>query len=77
MSETVGHVSFPEEDQNSRQTGRRPYSKLLANTIDEEARHIISNAYKKTEHLLIENKDKLEKVIYCMKSYCLLGFYRI
>ena len=68
MSETVGHVSFPEEDQNSRQTGRRPYSKLLANTIDEEARHIISNAYKRTEHLLIENKDKLEKVTYYIIS---------
>ena len=59
----MGHVSFPEEDQNSTQSGRRPYSKLLANTIDEEARHIISNAYKRTEHLLIEHRDKLEKVI--------------
>ena len=62
MSPTLGHISFPEEEPGSRQTGRRPYSKRLANTIDEEARFLITNAYKRTESLLLQHKDMLEKV---------------
>ena len=60
MSEVLGPISFPEED--SRETGCRPYSKGLANAIDGEARSIIAKAYKRTETLLIEHRPLLEKV---------------
>lgn len=59
MNETVGLVSFPEGD-GSRESGRRPYSKRLAATIDNEARSLISRAYKRTERLLIEHRPMLE-----------------
>lgn len=58
MSDKVGLVSFPE--QQTKELGRRPYSKKFANLIDLEARRLIAKAYKKTEEVLLKNKDKLE-----------------
>nr|CAD7203567.1 unnamed protein product [Timema douglasi] len=58
MSKTVGLMSFPEDD-TSREVGRRPFSKRLAALMDEEARRIVVMAYKKTEEVLTEHKDKL------------------
>lgn len=58
MSETVGLVSFPEEDK----TSVRPYSKSLAALVDEEVRRIVAKAYLHTEKVLKENSDKLELV---------------
>jgi len=60
MSEAIGPISFPEQD--SQDFGCRPYSKTLANAMDEEARSIIAKAYKRTERLLIEHKELLEKL---------------
>lgn len=60
MNETVGLVSFPEEE--IKEKGRRPFSKRLAHVIDEEARRLIAKAYKHTEQVLIQNKDKLDLV---------------
>ncbi|XP_071540541.1 mitochondrial inner membrane m-AAA protease component paraplegin [Panulirus ornatus] len=58
FSDIVGAVSFPEEE--SREIGRRPYSKKLAASIDEEASRLIFAAYKKTEEVLLANMDKLK-----------------
>lgn len=55
--ENVGLLSFNEKDE-----GRRPYSKRLASTIDLSARRILAESYKATEALLLENKDKLQKL---------------
>ncbi|XP_044269257.1 paraplegin [Tribolium madens] len=56
MSENVGLLSFPQEESQ----GRRPYSKKLANLIDIEARRLVRRAYKRTEEVLLKNKEKLE-----------------
>ncbi|KAK9882600.1 hypothetical protein WA026_022228 [Henosepilachna vigintioctopunctata] len=58
MDKAVGLVSFPES--RTKELGRRPYSKKFANLIDLEARILITSAYKKTEDLLLKNKDKLQ-----------------
>jgi spastic paraplegia protein 7 len=58
MSDRVGLVCFPEDQ--GEEKGRRPYSKKFANLIDVEARRLISKAYKRTEEVLLQNKDKLE-----------------
>ncbi|XP_014227398.1 paraplegin [Trichogramma pretiosum] len=60
MDPTIGPLSFT-PDQTATNT-RKPYSKKLANLMDQEARTIITRAYKRTEQLLLENKDKLEKL---------------
>jgi spastic paraplegia protein 7 len=67
MSESMGPISFPDEDRNSREFGRRPYSKRLANTMDDEARNIIARAYKRTESILLQHRHMLEKVLTFMK----------
>lgn len=59
MSETVGLLSFPEETKDS---GKSPYSKTLKNLIDLEVRGLVSRAYYTTEKLLRDNNDKLIKV---------------
>lgn len=53
----VGLLSFNNQDE-----GRRVYSKRLAATIDFSARRILAEAYRATETLITENRDKLEKV---------------
>jgi len=60
MCPEVGLLSFPEED--SRELGRRPYSRRLANTMDQMAQELVTRAYKMTEKVLQENKDKLQLV---------------
>ena len=62
MSESMGPISFPDEDRNSREFGRRPYSKRLAHTMDDEVRNIIARAYKRTESILLQHRHMLEKV---------------
>ncbi|CAK9829012.1 Spg7 [Anthophora retusa] len=57
MSPTVGLVSFDKELTTTRT--KKPYSKKLASVMDAEVRRIISEAYRKTEKLLLDNKDKL------------------
>ncbi|RZB38711.1 paraplegin, partial [Asbolus verrucosus] len=58
MNETVGLVCFP--DAETQEKGRRPFSKKFANIMDEEARKLITRAYKRTEEVLLKHKDKLE-----------------
>ncbi|CRK90142.1 CLUMA_CG003858, isoform A [Clunio marinus] len=60
MNERVGLISFPEEREDS--MGEKPYSKHLQNMIDEEARRMINDVYNKTEQVLKDNRDKLEKL---------------
>lgn len=64
MNNTVGLVSFPEAQ--IKESGMRPFSKKLANIIDEEARRLIAQAYRRTEQVLTENKEKLELVSFCI-----------
>lgn len=64
MNEKIGLISFDDE-----QTGagsKKPFSRKLAAIMDEEARRLVVAAYKRTEEVLLENKDKLEKVRACV-----------
>ncbi|XP_056643048.1 paraplegin [Diorhabda sublineata] len=60
MNKTVGLVSFPEQE--TKELGRKPYSKTLTNLIDAEVRTLVSQAYQYTEQVLRKNKEKLEKL---------------
>merc|ERR1719232_2491429 len=56
FNEQVGLVSF--EDTG----GRRPYSKKLQATMDLEARTMIAEAYRRTEDILKNHQEALEKM---------------
>lgn len=58
MNETVGLLSFPID--NNKGFGKKPFSKMLAATIDDEARRLVAKAYKATEVLMRKNTDKLK-----------------
>lgn len=60
MSPAVGLVSFNEELTDPK--NKKPYSKKLANLMDAEVRRIIGEAYERTRQLLLDNKDKLDKL---------------
>lgn len=57
MNEKVGLICFPEEE--TKEMGRRPYSKKLANVIDVEVRNLVASAHKHTEKVLLKHKDQL------------------
>ncbi|KAL3859902.1 hypothetical protein ACJMK2_010086 [Sinanodonta woodiana] len=59
MSQRIGHLSFPDADEGF---GTKPYSKRLAAMIDEEASSLVARAYKHTEKVILDNKDKLQKI---------------
>lgn len=57
MDPVVGQLSF---DYEENKFGKKPFSKKLANTIDNQARLLVGKAYKDTEKLLSDNRDKLK-----------------
>ena len=57
FNDKVGLLSFDESG-----GGKKPYSKKLQALMDQEARQMIAEAYKKTEYLLLEHKELLEKM---------------
>ncbi|XP_068192281.1 mitochondrial inner membrane m-AAA protease component paraplegin [Antennarius striatus] len=58
MCSSIGHISFPDQEEMGA-ISRRPFSKGLQQRIDHEAKMLLSQAYKRTEKLLLDNRDKL------------------
>uniref|UniRef100_A0A8D0L5E9 SPG7 matrix AAA peptidase subunit, paraplegin n=1 Tax=Sphenodon punctatus TaxID=8508 RepID=A0A8D0L5E9_SPHPU len=61
MVPSIGHLSFPELE-SSRGIGRRPFSQGLQQMMDHEAKLLVAQAYRRTEKLLLDNRDKLRMV---------------
>uniref|UniRef100_A0A8B9FED1 SPG7 matrix AAA peptidase subunit, paraplegin n=1 Tax=Amazona collaria TaxID=241587 RepID=A0A8B9FED1_9PSIT len=59
MVPSIGQVSFPDLD-SAPGIGRRPFSQGLQQIMDHEAKVLVAQAYRHTEKLLLENKDKLQ-----------------
>lgn len=58
MAPTIGQVSFPDGERAG--IGKRPFSQGLQEMMDYEAQHLVASAFKHTEKLLQDNKDKLQ-----------------
>ena len=76
MSEDLGPIVY------SQHNGEFVYSQHTAERIDNEVRRITDDCYKKAQHLLIENRDKLDalaqallekETMYASEIYELLG----
>eukprot|EP01094_Clydonella_sp_ATCC50884_P025872 TRINITY_DN6950_c0_g1_i2.p2 TRINITY_DN6950_c0_g1~~TRINITY_DN6950_c0_g1_i2.p2 ORF type:complete len:324 (+),score=154.72 TRINITY_DN6950_c0_g1_i2:1561-2532(+) len=61
MSKRVGPIAFKKRQGEGYSFGR-PYSEATQVMVDEEIRLLVSTAYTRTEKLLRENRDALEKV---------------
>ncbi|GCB78721.1 hypothetical protein scyTo_0016862 [Scyliorhinus torazame] len=58
MVETFGHISFPDTEEMG-VIGRRPFSQGLQEHMDHEVNILVASAYRHTEKLLLDNRDKL------------------
>ena len=61
MNDKIGNVSFYDSKQ-SEYNFNKPYSEATAETIDEEVRKIIADAFDRTKKLLSEKREQLEIV---------------
>ncbi|XP_039359521.1 paraplegin isoform X2 [Mauremys reevesii] len=59
MVPSIGHLSFPELERTPG-VGRRPFSQGLQQMMDHEAKVLVAQAYRHTEKLLLDNRDKLQ-----------------
>jgi cell division protease FtsH len=60
MNPKIGNISFYDSKQSSDYNFTKPYSEATAQTIDEEVRRIISEAFERTKSLLTEKRRELE-----------------
>uniref|UniRef100_A0A8C3UUM9 Mitochondrial inner membrane m-AAA protease component paraplegin n=2 Tax=Catharus ustulatus TaxID=91951 RepID=A0A8C3UUM9_CATUS len=59
MVPSIGQISFPDAE-SAPGIGRRPFSQSLQQMMDHEAKILVAQAYRRTEKLLLENRDKLQ-----------------
>lgn len=62
LNEKVGNISYYDSSGQSEYTFSKPYSEQTAQVIDEEVHKLIENQYKRAKQILLENKDKLDKL---------------
>jgi len=60
MNDRLGQLAFP-RDPNA-MFEEKPYSSKTAQAMDEEAKHIVDEAYKRTVDLVREKKEEVEKL---------------
>ncbi|NXP74062.1 SPG7 protein, partial [Ramphastos sulfuratus] len=61
MVPNIGQLSFPDRE-SAPGIGRRPFSQGLQQMMDHEAKVLVAQAYRRTEKLLLENREKLQAV---------------
>ncbi|MEN8248347.1 MAG: ATP-dependent zinc metalloprotease FtsH [Bacteroidota bacterium] len=59
MNDKIGNISFYDPKQSEYSFGK-PYSEATAEVIDQEAKRIVEEAYKRTKDLLLQHKEHLE-----------------
>jgi cell division protease FtsH len=62
LSDKIGNISFYDSSGQNEYAFNRPYSEKTAETIDKEVSDMVETAYVRTKKILLENKDKLEKL---------------
>ena len=62
LNKKVGNISYYDSSGQNEYSFNRPYSEKTAEIIDKEVSALIESAYQRAKNILLENKDKLEKL---------------
>ena len=62
LSDKIGNVSFYDSSGQSEYSFSKPYSEKTAELIDQEVSDMVESAYNRTKKILLDNRDKLEKL---------------
>lgn len=62
LNEKIGNISYYDSTGQQEYMLNRPYSEHTAQTIDEEVSKMVKQAFDRAKQILIENKEKLEKL---------------
>uniref|UniRef100_A0A8D2J7B4 SPG7 matrix AAA peptidase subunit, paraplegin n=1 Tax=Varanus komodoensis TaxID=61221 RepID=A0A8D2J7B4_VARKO len=65
MVPAVGPLSFPDLESGPG-IGRRPFSHSLQQVMDHEAKMLVARAYRHTEKLLLDNREKLKTLAHAL-----------
>jgi AFG3 family protein len=62
LNKKVGNISYYDSSGQSEYAFTKPYSEKTAEVIDKEVSILVESAYQRARNILLENKDKLEKL---------------
>jgi ATP-dependent metalloprotease FtsH len=62
LNKKIGNISYYDSTGASEYSFNKPYSETTAKTIDEELSVMVETAYIRAKNILLENRDKLEKL---------------
>ena len=62
LNKKVGNISYYDSSGQSEYAFTKPYSEKTAEVIDKEVSALVESAYQRAKNILLENKDKLEKL---------------
>ena len=62
LNKAIGNISYYDSTGQNEYAFQKPYSEKTAETIDQEVRKIVEEAYERAKIILSENKDKLERL---------------
>lgn len=62
LDEKLGPISYYDSTGELEQSFQKPYSEATAQLIDAEVRSLVDEAYRRTRHILEENREELEAI---------------
>lgn len=62
LNEKLGNISYYDSTGQSEFSLSKPYSEKTAELIDEEVKKMIDQAYERTKKILLENREKLDRL---------------
>jgi len=62
LNKEIGHISYYDSSGQNEFAFQKPYSEKTAEIIDQEVRNIVQTAYERAKNIIIENREKLEKL---------------
>jgi len=62
LNKEIGNISYYDSSGQNEFAFQKPYSEKTAEVIDQEVRSIVQSAYERAKNIILENREKLEKL---------------